>query len=203
MQKENLNELELFQNLVNRDEIASSQLFDWYYDDLFQYFQSAFKGRISEDELRDVIADSFFKFIGQPEKFKPAKGSLRKYLEGDVRGDIKNFLEKKSINLVELDDEFRNSIGRVDSPEILFLNNETISQVERKLSELFETEQDQKIAWNVVCHIRDTEVYSEVLGIHNLPEAEQKKEVKRHKDRIKKQLERNGWKDFLKQLRDA
>lgn len=193
----------LFQRLVQREETASSELFSLFYDDFFKYFRKPFNNQLNEDDLKDLIADSFFKFIDQPNKYDPTKGSLKKYLQADVRGDILNQLKKKSIRYVELDDDFRNSMVREDNPEIIFMNKELLEKVEAKLRDWFENEDDLKIAWNIVREVRETEHYSNILGLQNRPMNEQKKEVKRHKDRIKKQLERKGWEDFLIKLRNG
>lgn len=203
MSKASPEEVLLFERLVEGEETASSELFSLYYDDVYRYFKKVFHGRLKEDDLLDLIAESLFKFIDKPQKFDPAKGSLKKYLQADVRYDIINHLKKKSPNYVELDEGFRNSMVKEDNPEISFMKKELLEKAEAMLQDWFEDEVDFKIAWNVVCQTRETQHYANILGIDHYPIDKQKKEVKRHKDRIKKRLERRGWNDFLKKLRNG
>jgi DNA-directed RNA polymerase specialized sigma24 family protein len=203
MNRANPQETDLHQRLIQREETASSELFSLYYDDFFKYFWKGYQNRLNEDDLKDIIADSFLKFIDHPNKFDPARSSLKKYLQADVRGDIINRVEKKTIKLVELDDRFRNSLVREDSPEVFFMKKELIEKARGKLQDWFEDGKDLEIAWNIVSNVRETEYYAAILEIQHQKIEQQKKEVKRHKDRIKKQLERRGWSDFLKHLRNG
>ena len=192
-------ELELYQRLLQQDETASAELFDAYYEDLLKYFTKSFEKSIDIDTITDYVADSLFKLIDHPEKYNPEKGTLLKFLQGDIRGDILNFLNRKKLNLVEFDMNIRNSIYRQSSEEQL-IDDELISKIKTKLQTWFTDTADFQLAWNIVCEERSTENYVTILSITHLPIEEQRKMVKRHKDRIKKQLERRGWQKFLKSL---
>jgi hypothetical protein len=70
----------------------------------------------------------------------------------------------------------------------------TDSNLAGRLSKLFESEIDIKIAELVCAKVRSTVQFAAILGISEAPVVEQKKVVKRHKDRIKLKLKRAGYK---------
>jgi hypothetical protein len=57
------------------------------------------------------------------------------------------------------------------------------------------TEAERRVLALMLDGERSSAAYAQVLGITGLPAAEQEREVKRAKDRIKKRLEREGARD--------
>jgi hypothetical protein len=58
------------------------------------------------------------------------------------------------------------------------------------LANIFTNKTDQQLARMVIDQVRETVHYAQVLGMVSLPMDEQRALVKKHKDRIKKRLER-------------
>ena len=69
-------------------------------------------------------------------------------------------------------------------------------QVTDALAELFEDPVDRELAALMIDGERCTEKFAALLGITDLPASQQRKTVKRHKDRIMKILQRRGRKRF-------
>ena len=60
------------------------------------------------------------------------------------------------------------------------------------LADLFEESADREAASLILENVRATERFAAVYGLTDRPIAEQRKLVKRHKDRLKKVLQRHG-----------
>lgn len=192
--------LKLHKGLLEGDETASAELFVLFYDELVRYFIKAFGDWMDVELIKDQVSTAFIKLIDQPEKYNPAKAPLKSYLQMDIRGNIFTFLKKKSPKLVELTENIQNSIysKRLENQVI---SKDLVNKVKIKLKSLFPEEPDFEVAWNMICGERSTEIFAKILAIEQLPSDQQKKEVKRNKDRINKQLQRNNWQGFLKSLR--
>jgi hypothetical protein len=65
------------------------------------------------------------------------------------------------------------------------------SPVWRRISDLLPDPTDQEIVLLMMEGIRETSAYADVLGISDYSVEEQAAIVKRHKDRLKKKLERH------------
>lgn len=192
---------ELINKLVQHDETALGCLYETYADNLLNYFVAQYN-TLSRDEISDIITDSLIKLVDHPEKFKPGSSSLKTYLIRDIKGDILNTLAKikrtkKKLPVVELSDNHGN-IEEEGKSETNMLH----PKVKNFLKKILDSEQDIQFAWMMeIDKERATVKYARLLRITQLEFAEQKAEVKKHKDRIQKKLNRNGWKDFLQKLK--
>jgi len=150
-----------------------------------------------------AIVDALLNYEKNPYQYDPSKKRLDNYLYMSANGDLINLLErnKKDHVLValpenvELDEE--DSEYKVEVPEVSSETNveadvfARLSPTWRNLRQLFPDEVDQAMLQLILDNIRETSYYADVLGITELPPAEQAAIVKRHKDRIKKKLLRN------------
>ena len=199
MDKEVSRETDLYQRLLDGEETASSALFDIFYDELVRYFATSFK-LVEEDSIKDIVANSLFELIDNPTKYKPDKGTLKSYLRMDIRGDINNSIQKNSLQVVELSEEIRNSSFE-GSLEKNVGDKQALLKIKEVLQTWFPSTVDFELAWLIICGEKDNTGYSTVLSLEQLSIEEQRTEVKRHKDRIKKQLERKGWHKFLDSIK--
>ncbi|MCL5421199.1 MAG: hypothetical protein M1461_01815 [Nitrospirae bacterium] len=123
------------------------------------------------------------------------------YLQMAAEGDLKNALSKISRrNTKELisDDVELTLLGGNISLRRRFTHNDAISSEDKQelkkvhsaIGTLFKGTKDLKIAEMILERERSTSAFAAVLNLQGLSIAGQKREVKQHKDRIKKRLER-------------
>jgi RNA polymerase sigma-70 factor (ECF subfamily) len=118
----------------------------------------------------------------------------------DADGDARNALERAkrragrelSLEAVELSPSARNSLVKDEADPADWLASEEDRRVARASVEKHFAGSDREVVWLMFEHERRTSVFASVLGIEDLPELEQRREVKRVKDRLKARLKRLG-----------
>lgn len=194
MTKASIEEIGLHNLILAKDDRAFAMLCDRYLENIIGHI-NRFNPKIHSGDsslIPQVVIDSFYSYFNRPEKFDESKQSLVKFLIMDAEGDLKNALAKQKRLACKLlaietsnEDEQEN-----DTPELRLINQEAEAILQSELSGLFENEMDVEIANLILQRERETGVYADVLKITHLDFEEQQREVKRHKDRIKKVLAR-------------
>ena len=140
---------------------------------------------------------AFINYFRNPDTYDPTKSSLTTFLHMAARSDLLNLLKQEkrrsekqpiSLDLVELSTtRAEYLLDNTANPDQLDFEQPAISvEIRRVLSDPL----DQRIFALMVDGERRTAVYAAVLSIASLPLTEQEVIVKRHKDRIKKRLQR-------------
>jgi len=186
------------------DPVAQSELFGLFYEPLIDRLKKEFP-KVADDDICETAFQALDNLSKSPQKFDPEKRTLLGYLVMDGKGDLINLLKKRSKErkatiLVEDWDAHRNI--KTEEERDQELENQVLTLIEAKLRDLFVNETDIAVARMIEMGIRDTGEYAKLLGLEDSTPEEQRKIVKQHKDRIKKQLDRNGWDVFVKQIRD-
>ncbi len=166
------------------------------------------------DTVDSTIGWSIARYLSEPSRFDPDRGGLLPYLWQDIQGDLLNEVERRTVPVAEpdelsasenprrqrreipdreeleverdrrnppVDEEVLDAIEPFDMPPAL---------VERAKVELGRFDQrDQALIELLGAGIRETAPYTEVLGVSHLDVDTQRREVKRHKDRLKARLE--------------
>ena len=150
--------------------------------------------------VESAIDQSICNYLLDPGRYDPSRSTLLAYLAMDVRGDVKNALAsagrrrrhelvdseivelERSDGNVSVEDEVLNSLEPLD------VRDELLSAAKDAIAEL--PPQDRQLLQLIVDGVRSTASYADVLGITHLPLSMQRAEVKRHKDRLTKKLER-------------
>ncbi|HLG40901.1 MAG TPA: hypothetical protein VI461_14575 [Chitinophagaceae bacterium] len=211
MAKEVDNGKELHQLILKQDDIALSKLFDLYSESIARKLKGWYRKVAKMDValIYEAVSEAFLGYFHNPLTFNPNISSLHRFLEVAAERDLKNILVRenkhmeaqKAPNDVELHELFWNSISTdIKKPDEKLVFSEAMELVEKELATYFETETDIRLAKLVIAGERETEIYSAVLEIEELDIEEQRAEVKRNKDRIKKVLKRNGVEEKLKQI---
>lgn len=161
---------------------------------------------VREDALHDAAVGAYMSYVKRPEQYVPAKapGGLLPYLAMSAHGDLLNALpgierhrRVVPLSLVELRGADRNTplslVGGAGSTRgDTEHNNVAARHVPDAHLALMETEAERDVLRHMVAGERRTAVFATDLGLTSRPLDEQRREVKRAKDRIKKRLGRAG-----------
>ena len=134
-------------------------------------------------------------YMKRPDQYDPRQRGLRGYLKMAAEADLRNILAKeqrrKHRERRESGVELGEIAGKQSSGEGV-ADDGKADAVTKAVAELFQDPVDQQLAALVIERERSSEKFAVILGIAHLPPSEQRPIVKRHKDRIKKTLERGG-----------
>lgn len=188
---------QIHERLVARDVVAPAELAETLLVPLVSALRRKYANRRDADLVMDAVADALLDYSKKPQQFDPRKSRLFGFLRMVAERDLLNALAKrqrrtrkeKPLEIVELCRPARKEEG--EAVRDLEGEDET-SSVESRLCQLFADPTDLGIARLIVFGERSTTAYARLLRLEALPVEEQRKEVKRHKDRIKKQLQRSG-----------
>jgi hypothetical protein len=204
-------EMELHIAVLNGEDIALSKLYDNYSMKITRELESRFQSTAKKDNdfISRAVNDTFLSYYFKPGSFNPEKNTLFGFLKFSAIRDLLNILDREKKHLlgknliedVELWKTNGNSILKsYSSADATILSDEIMTITQNVLKEHFHSEKDIAIAILVLSEIRETEYYSEELEISDLTLPEQRIEVKKHKDRVKKVIERNDIVNKIKNL---
>lgn len=197
-------ELELHERLLNRDESASGELFarymNWMVDALRARYPSV--ARYDETLVLDAVTDALFDYVSRPEAYRPDLKGLKGFLYLAAYRNLLNAwrsirqtaaVETSLDQLVELGRENGNSpVEECDIADQV-VDTIALAQVWQHVQALLPNDADLQVVALMSQGVRETRAYAEVLGLTEMPLAEQRKQVKRAKDRLLKRLRRADW----------
>jgi RNA polymerase sigma-70 factor (ECF subfamily) len=172
-----------------------------YLDPLIRWLEARFPS--FDPHLRETAAEeALLNYVKNPTKYQPDRSGLAAYLRMAARRDLFNLRQREQRHhehrvrwsVVELGPEGGNLSGGQDDPADRLEREEETERAEAWLRSLLGTftPEERRVVELLLAGERRTEVFAEAIGQGQLPAAEQKREVKRVKDRIKKRLERGG-----------
>jgi len=194
--------------LNNQDPTAFLNAYDFLLDVLCDIIQHKYSNQPYED-CEDSVVEALQNYFQHPAQYDPAKASLITYLQMAADGDMRNLITKQKRRekheTISLDDDEQFDVAdRLAGGNIDQQSESVEEQVERLLamprieSLLADLKpQDRQILMLIADRERDTGIFAEVLGIAHLGTEEQRKIVKREKDRLLKSLRRNISRDEL------
>jgi DNA-directed RNA polymerase specialized sigma24 family protein len=191
----------IHERLVNGDPTASEELARKYLPLIQRHVSGRAHAHGVYDVINDAAVDAVFGYIRSPEKFDPGKSGLYGYLKRAAERDLINAVQKDRRRRrgeelhadVELSIVARNRSSEVDRIRH-DSENEALSRIQgqREMADLTGTanQQDQALLRLMAEGERVTGKFAIVLGVTDLPIADQRRIVKQHKDRLKAQLKR-------------
>jgi DNA-directed RNA polymerase specialized sigma24 family protein len=191
--------------LLAGDPAATSDLATAYLDSLAAWL-IANNPRAHPHDCQTAAADALLSVMKNPASYKPELRSLLGYLRMAATGDLRNLLKSASrhawrslsFEAVELSGEAGKLIQEDSDPADIVAHREGETPSVIGLPALPEalqvglTQKEQLVRQLMWRGERSTAVYAEVLQIADRPVDEQRREVKRMKDRLKKRLQRAG-----------
>lgn len=188
--------LRIHERLLQRDPVAPAELAEVVFRRLVSGLRKQNPKLTKSDLIEDAATDAFMNYVKVPDTYDPTKCGLFRYLSMSANGDLRNALAKRkrrfdkeiAVGLVEELQLGGNSL--VDEKEPM-AESENAALLE-KAKVLFNNPTDHRVLDLIIRGERSTATFVEVLSLQGLPIDRQRREVKRHKDRVKKWLERHG-----------
>jgi RNA polymerase sigma-70 factor (ECF subfamily) len=192
--------LRLHQRLVAEDPTAPSDLAQAYLDPLIDWVIRCNR-TIDADLCADAAERAILALIKNPASYQTERGRLEPYLCMSAQGDLRNLLDgqkqhttgRRSLDSVELSADARNSLGEEDDPSLPLQIAEAQQEVLATLPSTVReglSEQEIAVVELMLAKERKTEVYARAYGIEHLPVEEQRREIKKVKDKLQKRIDR-------------
>jgi RNA polymerase sigma-70 factor (ECF subfamily) len=188
--------------LVERDPVAPAELIEACIELLVNRLRRAFNNINDPHLVDEAVEDALLNYIQFPEKYSPSRGRLTSYLLMSARGDLLNKLESESrrqthetrLEDVELRLSLRNILVEEDEPvhDLDIYQEYSMDDINLKVQQIIPDDIDKKVVELILENERKTESYAKILGISDLDIKEQRRQVKRVKDRLLKRLQRLG-----------
>ncbi len=189
----------LHARLVAGDPTAPSDLIDTHLPRLMDRLRRKFP-RMDPWDLEEIAMGSVTRIAMEPTRYDPARSALGTYLYLDASRDALNAIARTkrraeheiSLEAVELSAPTRNTLATdKGDPEARLVGKENERMTQAWLVKHFD-QMDRELVQLVYAGERRTETFARALGIDHLPLPEQRRRVKRHKDRINARLRRLG-----------
>lgn len=192
---------EIHKRLIANDPVAPADLAENVLDILVKKLSSKYYYLNDPDIIFDAASDSILSYIKNPWQFNPSKRGLLGYLVMAAEGDLKNALSKVSrrrekefisddVELTLLGGNISSRRENAQNEAITLDDRHKLKKVHGAISTLFTDPKDLQMAELILGGERSTATFVTVLGLQGMSIPEQKSEVKRHKDRIKKRIKR-------------
>jgi len=154
---------------------------------------------LADQHLVDTaVEDALISYFDNPTRFDPQRAGLFTYLRWRARSLLlnliagqKNLFEREKV--VEVEDEeavYQMTESEMADVEQSLVQREMDETTWRKLCEIFTDRLDLELVKLMIEGVRETTRYVELLGASLLSADEQASLVKRHKDRLKKTIQR-------------
>jgi RNA polymerase sigma-70 factor (ECF subfamily) len=195
-------ERELHRRLVEGDVTAPAELAIGFLKPLVAWLVEKNSWRIAEELCNEAAEDALIGLMKSPQSFNPARGKrLVAYLRMSAQGDLRNILRRESLKRhhqirledVELSPQAGKYLAAHDDPSLgLDIQEECARATTQVVSQARDglTAGESRALDLTLQGERKTAVFAEALGIGNWPTKEQRAEVKRVKDKLKKRLKR-------------
>ncbi len=194
-------QIQKHQQILNEDSpTAFAQLSELALPHLVEFLQREF--RQVEIHLHETAAiDSLLTYHDAPEKYDPEKLTLFAYLRMAARHDLLNAIDRSNRQrrpLLDIDEPDIQSqlVTEASSESDLFYLDQWLDNGDsgkQTMLRQFEAEldtTDRQLFLLMLNGVRETEPYAEIMQLASQPLAEQRREVKRAKDRLTKKLTR-------------
>ncbi|WP_420628311.1 RNA polymerase sigma factor [Candidatus Leptofilum sp.] len=187
--------------LTESNPTAFAQLAELALPHLIHFLRREFR-QVEPHLCETAVIDCLLTYHQSPNKYNPDKLSLFAYLRMSARHDLLNAIDKHNRQkrpLVHINEPDVQSqlIGEDNTVEDGFSfadwlgdDNKTATQTILHEFEANLSSTDRQLFLLMLNGVRETEPYADILQISTIPITEQRREVKRAKDRLTKRLQR-------------
>lgn len=183
----------LHERVLQKDPVVPADVYQAFMEPLLRVLPTEL-GCTREDAYDSAI-DAVLSYLNNPERYDPHRARLSSYLTQSAKNRATD-RRRSSEARTRREQEFATVVElRARSPkEDLEISVETRFLLER-LDDSGLDVRDREFLRLILMGERDTYVLAKVLGVDSLPKKELQREVKRHRDRLMKWLERFGKED--------
>lgn len=191
--------LSIHQRLLAEDPVAPAELAEMSIEHLAEELRIGNSRLRDESMAYDAATDAILEFAKFPHRYEPSRSGVWSFLKMAARRNLANLQQKEN-----------RQRGRISRFKSVALHDPTRKKTEKSiLASLAEAEEDGALRKELRAKtvsfspeeaavfslmsdgVRATEEYARVLGIDDRPRDEQKRVVKRVKDRLLKRLKRS------------
>lgn len=190
-------ELQFHQRILARnDPIVWDQLATRLYPILVQELTNRMYQGTDSMLIEEAVGEAFLNYCQNPSRYNPSLSTLKSFLLMEAEHDLKNALARERRQTqyqVPLGSSYNDGVEQdiIDESQDLDAHVQ-VNELRERILRVFTDPLDKGIAELLLDRVRSAEPYIRLLGLDGLPDSEQKKQVKRHKDRIKWHLRRIG-----------
>lgn len=182
--------------LARNDPLVWDQLATWLYPILVQDLRKRVHQGTDPVFVEASVGEAFLDYCRNPELYNPQLNSLRSFLLMAAERDLKNALALER-RQTQYQVSLVSSYGTNEEQDIIDESQNLEAHIQgEELREYvlttFTDPVDRSIAELILDGIRSSEPYINLLGLDGLSRSEQVKQVKNHKERIKRHLRRIG-----------
>jgi RNA polymerase sigma-70 factor (ECF subfamily) len=193
-----------YQRLISGEPDAPADLVELCLDPLIRTLQLRYPVLPDPEWARDIATDSLLSFVQDPSRYIPERGPLWSYLILDASRNLQNLIQKEErrwrrlVPLESVDLVASGGNSNVEEEVLdrlvptLFAGQYDVNQIYEQLRREITDPRDWQVLRLLSEGERRTHAFAEVLGIAHLPADEQRKQVKRVKDRLRIRLKRLG-----------
>jgi RNA polymerase sigma-70 factor, ECF subfamily len=179
--------------IAGDDPIVTNEIVEVFLARLINRLSRHFPNVSDKDLMANAAEDALLSYFNDPARFTPERGSLMAWLGACARHNLLDTLRQqnkhyKSEKVVELSEV--EAVYQAEAENEL-LERSADEGTMKRLSTLLPDPTDLRLALLMMEGIRETTVFAAVLKITELSPEEQQQIVKRHKDRLKKTIQRH------------
>jgi len=183
-------ELELHERVLQEDPVAPAEVFRDFMEPVLRILME--EDRCNADDAHDSAIDALFAYLRAPERYDRRRARLSTYLIHAARRRAMD-RRRSSEARTRREREFAVTVDlRSRNPKDVMDAAVEAGQAAELLETVKLSERERQFLGLILQGESSTERLAEVLGKASLPEDERRREVKRHRDRLMKQLERLG-----------
>jgi hypothetical protein len=194
--------LHLYRRLLERDPVGPADFAVAFLNPLIAWLRSTNSG-VDPTVCVEAADEAIVRFLNDPTRYDPQRLGVEAFLRMAARRDLQNLLRKERRHqknrrdwiVVEQASEDGKYLQRDDDPSLPLQIEEARRRrappdaVWRQLTDV------EKLCWEQMQEgERHHSVFAAILGVTHLSVREQKREVKRVKDRLNKRMQRAGGK---------
>lgn len=191
--------LEFHRRLVENDPVATKDVCERFDEPLLAFLMSR-DGRADEQACTSAVSIALLGYVQRPESFDPEKLDLSAFLRLAARRDLSNLARAEAKHHRRREPDFRVEDACVggnhfeDDPAAALVRGEEQESARCQVEAIRAAcdEPERVVLEAMLDEERSTKRIATAIGLGELPEREQRREVKRVKDRIKKRIERGG-----------
>lgn len=190
----------LHRRLLERDPVAPADFAAAFLKPLTAWLQKT-NSRVDLMACEEAAGEAIVRFLNNLTKYDPQRLEVQAFLRMAAQRDLQNLLRKerrhqrnrRDWNVVEQMPGDGKYLGRDHDPS-LRLQIEEARQRQAPPDAVWQhlTDEEQRVWEQMQQGERHHSVYAVIIGVTHLPVAQQRREVKRVKDRLKKRMQRVG-----------